>query len=526
MKIAGLQSSHDCSFVVLNNGIPEIHAELERYIRLKEPKGDAFKFLKENYPDYEDIKYFSRPLDIWKGGPAAWYPESTTEMKSISNKNGGKLLTVGHHKCHAANAFYSSNFDDALIVTIDGGGWEMHESEYVPATFTIWEGRGNKIVPLIFYPERQFNIGSFWANCTEHIFGLSRGYPKGNQCGTVMALACMGDSNKYYKDFWGHQFRHHGFDYTRFKKIVQKSEQEMFNVAAALQKATEDFIRKILDPWIKRAGSKNLCLAGGVVLNSVMSGKIVEEWYGEKFNNFYTCPVPYDAGTPIGAAQFIWHGHLNKPRITWEDNFTPFMGTKYSLSEVKDAIAEFDVQTEEQVGISKVVELLKKQNIISVFNQGSESGRRALGNRSILADPRSAEMKDLINEKVKHRQWFRPFAPSILREEMSEWFQTDMDSPYMNFVLKFKKEVTKKVPAVVHFDGTGRVQTVTEKDNHWYYSLLTEWKTQTGVPILLNTSFNDREPIVETPQNAINCFLNTNIDYLYFCDHNILVSKK
>ena len=134
-------------------------------------------------------------------------------------------------------------------------------------------------------------------------------------------------------------------------------------------------------------------------------------------------------------------------------------------------------------------------------------------------------MKDIINEKVKHRQWFRPFAPSILREDVGDWFEKDLDSPYMSFAVKFKKEVVDKVPAVVHFDNTGRLQTVTENDNKWYYNFIKKFKEKTGVPILLNTSFNDREPIVETPEHAINCFLGTNIDGLYFYDINILVEK-
>ena len=165
------------------------------------------------------------------------------------------------------------------------------------------------------------------------------------------------------------------------------------------------------------------------------------------------------------------------------------------------------------------------KNIISVFGGGSESGRRDLGNRSILADHRNKNMKDIINEKVKHRQWFRPFAPSILREEVSNWFEKDVNSPYMSFVLKFKESVRDKAKAVVHFDGSGRLQTVTKNDNNWYYNFINHFKEKTGVPILLNTSFNDREPIVETPEDAIKCFNGTDIDYLYFYDYNILVSK-
>ena len=173
-----------------------------------------------------------------------------------------------------------------------------------------------------------------------------------------------------------------------------------------------------------------------------------------------------------------------------------------------------------------VIDLLTEDdNVISVYGGGSESGRRALGNRSILADPRSLKMKDIINDKVKHRQWFRPFAPSILREEVSNWFVHDVDSPYMSIALKFKDGMAEKVPAVTHNDGTARLQSVDEEDNKWYHNFIKKFDERTGVPIVLNTSFNDREPIVETPEHALNCFLRTNIDYLYFRDYGLLVRK-
>jgi len=205
------------------------------------------------------------------------------------------------------------------------------------------------------------------------------------------------------------------------------------------------------------------------------------------------------------------------------------LGKTYSEDEVTSTLKRY-----EDLGLVKkrsattcdVANLLaENDNVISVFSGGSESGRRALGNRSILADPRSPDMKNIINKKVKHRQWYRPFAPSILRESVADWFTTDVSSPYMSFVLQFKEEVREKVPAVVHADGSARLQTVTENDNKWYYTFIKEWEKVSGVPIVLNTSFNDREPIVETPEHALNCFLKTEIDYLYFADYGLLVEK-
>ena len=270
---------------------------------------------------------------------------------------------------------------------------------------------------------------------------------------------------------------------------------------------------------------KYLCLSGGVVLNSVMVGKIYE-WFPH-IQGIYIPPVPYDAGLSIGAAQYVWHHILDKPRIVWDKNKTPYLGRCYTKNEIVDALIERKDELKYRYSDDdEIVSLLiSGDNVISIFNKQSESGRRALGNRSIIADPRSNNMKDVLNKKVKYRQWFRPFAPSILKENVSDWFVRDVSSPYMTKVIKFKPNVVDKVPAVAHYDSTARLQTVTKKDNPWYYGLIEKFFKKTGVPIILNTSFNDREPIVETPKHAVNCFLKTNIDYLYFPEYKIFVEK-
>ena len=446
----------------------------------------------------------------------------------VSENNGGAFHEPGHHLCHAANALFSSNFKDALIITIDGGGRDIINGQPLVGTFTIWDGNNLDFKLTRYLQEHEINIGAMWSKCTSLVFGLSSGYPKGNQCGSVMAMACMGDASKYYDEFYNHRFRHPNmrpFNFEKFKSIAEESEQGAFDVAAALQKATETVIKEILDPFVKASTSDNICLSGGVVLNSVMTGKLAKDWYPDK--NVYVCPVPYDAGLAIGAAQYVWHTVLRNERIQWSDNCTPYLGTKYSKESMFESLNEREDEIVwHETNIDSMIEKLDKGYIVSVFNEGSESGRRALGNRSILADPRNPDMKDIINKKVKHRQWYRPFAPSILREEVSNWFTTDQSSPYMSFVLDFTEEGAKKVPAVAHFDNSARLQTVTEKDNSWYYNFLKKWHQKSGVPIILNTSFNDREPIVENASHAINCFLKTDIDYLYFCEHDIMVEKK
>jgi len=528
MKIAGLCSGHDCSFAILEDGKPTLHAELERYLRVKEPLGDSLELLFEKYQNYEDIEHFTHCVDTWNGGIRKRYPETFQKMQSCLSKTGGQFYEPGHHESHAANAFFSSNYDEALIVTIDGGGRDYDkDGNIIITTFTIWRGEGNKIYPVMILPIEKINIGEMWRICTQHIFGLSGGYPKGNQAGSVMAMAVVGNPDKYYPYFASQKgLLKPSFNLKELSALASASEEERFNIAAALQKTTEVIVKAILEKYVNKYKPKNICLSGGVVLNSVMTGKMLK-WFEGVVENYYICPVPYDAGLSIGSAQWVWHQKLDNPRISWSNNCTPYLGELYSRETVLESLGDNSEIVEfYDANDSHVVELLADKKIVSIFGGGSESGRRALGNRSILADPRPSEMKDLINEKVKHRQWYRPFAPSILRSDVTDWFVRDIDSPYMGFVIKFKDEALDKVPAVAHLDGTGRLQTVTEKDNVWFYNFLQKWKEKSGVPILLNTSFNDREPIVESPSDAIKCFYGTEIDYLYFYDESIIVKKR
>jgi len=546
-KIIGLHSGHDCAYAVVENGIPVVHNELERFTRKKEHLGDSIDFLFQTYDDYKDVKYFTHVVDNWKGGYRSRYPDTAKKLDKLISDNGGEFYYFGHHQAHAANAFYSSNFDEALIITLDAGGWDFvnhktigqtsyEESETIPTGFTISYGHGNEIERLHIKDLYDFNIGGTWNKYLEKVFDLSTGYPYGNQAGTLMAMACMDDEREEhgipkYGGFFQdriHLPQVHGEWHTFKKHIENGGEQTKFNIAASIQWATEFQIRKRLQYYIDEFQPKNICMAGGVSLNSVLVGKMYE-WYEGMVENIYIPPVPYDAGLSIGAAQIIWHDakYMNQPRIKWNDNSPTYLGYTYSDDSIKEGLKEVeDKVSYKTVDDETVVDLLcKDDNVISVYGKGSESGRRALGNRSILADPRNDNMKDIINEKVKHRQWFRPFAPSILKEDVKDWFVRDVDSPYMTTVLEFKEEVQDKVPAVVHLNGTGRLQTVTKNDNPWYHSFISKFKDKTGVPIVLNTSFNDREPIVETPEHAIDCFLRTDIDYLYFYESKLLVEK-
>jgi carbamoyltransferase len=560
MKIVGYQSGHDVSYCILEDGVPIIHEELERFLREKEPLGDGLEFALNNISDDEldEIKYFTEgnPFDrSGKYGPICSKEIPYSKMKNhVREKNGGHYI-VSHHQSHASNAFFSSNHDDALIITIDGGGnekqdWKDIHSEYsrsgLETSFTVWLGSGNKIQPLKIYNHTYINLGCFYQSITKQIYNLSIGHPYGFQGGTVMAMACMGNPDKEIPSWGGSYFdlfygmlrgknTRAGFDsrihdnklndLRQLNGDYNKDEKELFDVAAGAQKALETRAREIITPYVEEYKPKNICLSGGVVLNSVMVGKMYD-WYSD-IEDIYVCPIPYDAGLAIGSAQYIYHQVMDKPRVKWSDNSSPYLGRTYDEKSVWSDLDKVSEKLKIKIVDDEVVARLLSvdNNVISVFGGGSESGRRALGNRSILADPRSPEMKDIINEKVKHRQWFRPFAPSITREDVKDWFEKDVNSPYMTAVIRFKEEMRDKVPAVVHFDGTARLQTVTENDNEWYYNFIKKFESVSGVPIVLNTSFNDREPIVETPEHAINCFLRTNIDYLYFREFGILVSK-
>lgn len=541
MKILGFWSGHDASFCVLDNGTVAMHTEAERHLRVKEPPYDSIKMFYEHNGDTSNVVGLAT-CHLDKGIKA--HEDSWKKISAL----GVPLYVVGHHQAHASNAFFSSNFKDAVVITVDGGGIENAQGYCVGAS--VWIGNDNKISLSQYFPLEQVNIGGVWSRVTRHVFKYESGWPFGNQAGTTMALAALAKNPEKYvqrfrdmfsKDLAAATARAPGHVAGMSAKdpknpshpylndlatLAANDEQEKYDMAGALQFVTEEKIKELLRDAVQLVPNvKNVCFSGGVALNSVAMGKLVAEFPDL---TFYIPPIPYDAGLTIGAAQYAWHHILENPRVKWDDNATPYLGPKYTVDDVDSAIQQYvtDGKIESTaVDDDYVVKLLTEGKIVSVFHDRAESGRRALGNRSILADPRNPEMKDRVNDKVKHRQWFRPFAPSVLREHVAEWFLNDQDSPFMGFVLRFKPGYGEQVPAVLHFDGTARLQTVTEKGNPWYHGFITKFYEKTGVPLVLNTSFNDREPIVETPKHALDCFLGTDIDFLYFADYGWLVKK-
>lgn len=541
MKTFGFWSGHDASACILEDGRPVLHLELERHTRVKEGPGDSIKLLRDHWSDMDDVIGIStcyQPSGIME------HRDSWEYMKGVA-----PLYVCGHHEAHAAHAFYSSNFENALILTTDGGGIE--NAEGFTAGITGWHGSGTKLTPLFKAPLEITNVGGIWSRCTRYIFSYESGWPFGNQSGTTMALAALGSSKRYIEDFRAIFFDKNHMNMAtmqpaghvkgmsakdplrprhpylgRFEDDIRLDPQAKFDIAAALQQATEEYLFRWIELLLSKVPeAEYLCLAGGVSLNSVMTGKIQQAF--PKLKGVFIPPVPYDGGLTIGSAQWTWHHKLGQSRVKWDDAFCTYLGNKYTKQDVDDAIINAPIELDViKADDSFVCDRIAEGAVVSVYNGAAESGRRALGNRSILADPRKESTKDRVNERVKKRQSFRPFAPSILRERVSEWFERDVDAPYMEFVLKFKEEKRHLVPAVVHADGSARLQTVTEKNNPWYYGFIQTWEKKTGVPIILNTSFNDREPIVNSPVHAINCFSKTDIDFLYFPEYEMLVCKK
>jgi carbamoyltransferase len=543
MKILGTWPGHDCSFCVLDNGVPTIHAELERYNREKSPQGDAVSFAREILKDeFSDVTHFASAYPTQK---TKQY-DSYSEAVSISQENGGDFHFISHHKAHAAHAFYSSNLSSSIVMTLDGGGVEDDNGQETAST--VWVGDNLDLKHVHTFHPAQMNIGGVWTRVTRYVFKLQNGWPLGGQEGTVMAMAALGDSQKYHDDFYkmltvdvlaagfkpptqpkgayvpGKDPTHPYLD--RWARIADQSDQDKYDLAAYFQSATERLVKDFIGSVLEKIPLRSICIAGGVALNSVCMGKI-KGWFPGRLDEVYIPPVPYDGGLCLGAAQYQWHAVLRNPRIQWKDNFLPYLGEVWDAASVEAALSSLPENvTRRHATDATVVDLLADGKIVSVFNSRSESGRRALGNRSIIADPRSAEMKDRVNLKVKHRQWFRPFAPSILADHVDEWFENPQNSPYMQFVIPFKDSAKSKVPAVVHFDGTARLQTVHKHDNPWYYGFIKRWHEKSGVPIVLNTSFNDREPICENPKHAVDCFLGTEIDFLYFPEFSIILEKR
>ena len=463
-------------------------------------------------------------------------------------KNTKKLFFSEHHLSHAASAFYPSPFKEAVILTADGvGEW---------ATTTVAVGKGNQleIKKEIHFPH---SLGLLYSAFTYYIgFKVNSGEYK------LMGLAPYG--NPIYEDKVKKlvDIKNDGsfmldqdyFNYatgltmtnSKFNNLFgqkprdpKKDQLTQFHmdIAASIQKVTEEIMIKLAKAIRKEYNIKNLCLAGGVALNCVANGKILKQ---KIFDNIWIQPAAGDAGGSLGAALALWHIEQGNSRdVNQEDDMKgSFLGSEFSQDEIEKELnsigANYQTFDYENL-INRTSDYLSKQKAIGWFQGRMEFGPRALGARSILGDPRSDKMQKNLNLKVKYRESFRPFAPSVLREDLSNWFDMNVDSPYMLLVsninpqkkIEMNNEQKKlfgidklnikrsEIPAVTHVDYSARIQTVSEKTNKRYYDLISKFKEKTNCPVIVNTSFNVRgEPIVNSPTDAFNCFMGTELDYL------------
>ena len=439
----------------------------------------------------------------------------------------GDIIFPEHHMSHAAHTFYTSPFDESAILTVDGVG------EWTTTSFGYAKNNSIKLTNDIRWPH---SLGLFYSAFTYFLgFQVNEGEYK------LMGLSAYGKP-KYYdlildnlidvkKDGSIHlDMSYFAFHYDkvmtndRFAKLFgisprkkdEKAEQIHFDIGASAQKVLEDILLKMVNHVYEKFKMKNLCLGGGVALNGVANYRILKE---SSFDNVHIPPSPGDGGSAVGCAQYLYHIHHNNQRIVEKDmgktiRENVYVGTSYYDEKITEFLDSKKISYEKLERIEllkKVAQLIADGNIVGWYQGKMEWGPRALGCRSILADPRKAEMKDILNEKIKHRESFRPFAPSILEEYVSEYFEIDRSSPYMLIVVPVKKP--EKIPAVTHVDGTGRLQTVNKDANPLYYDLISEFYKITGIPVIINTSMNVMgEPIVNTPEQAYQMIVKTDMD--------------
>ena len=586
---------HDSAAAIIIDGKIEAAAQEERFTRIKHDSSYPYHaikfvldFVKLNLSEVDYIVFYEKPflkferlLETYVAFAPRGFTQFTKSMpswlreklfqknlllnllkKHDANFNGEKKIFFSdHHLSHAASAYYPSPFDEAIVLTADGVG------EWATTTVAIGKGSNLNIKKEIHFPH---SLGLLYSAFTYYIgFKVNSGEYK------LMGLAPYGKP-KYadiikdklidIKEDGSFRIAQEYFDYSTGLKMtnskfdslfgeaprndkIEKIKQFHMDIAASIQKVTEEVMLKLAKYLRDEYKIKNLCLAGGVALNCVANGKILES---KLFDKIWIQPAAGDAGGSIGSALALWHKELDNERIYRKDKDDlmqgSYLGPEYSQKEIESELnrlgAKYNVFNDQEI-IEKTSLSLINGNAIGWFQGRMEFGPRALGARSIIGDPRSESMQKNLNLKVKFRESFRPFAPSILKEETSKWFQIKEDSPYMLLVAQIsedkKIEMTEsekklfgieklnikrsEIPAVTHVDYSARIQTVHQKTNPRYYSLLKNFNQKTNCPVLINTSFNVRgEPIVNTPLDAFRCFMGNELDTLVI--GNCFLEKK
>ena len=584
IQILGLSAYyHDSAAALIQNGCILAAAQEERFTRIKHDArfpinaiGYCLSEAKISPKEIDYVVFYDKPFlkferlletylafaprgfNSFRKAVPLWLKEKLFQKKMLCDELhkfgfegslANRLLFSEHHLSHAASAFFPSPFSKAAILTMDGvGEW---------ATTSLALGKENKIEILkeIHFPH---SIGLLYSAFTYYTgFKVNSGEYK------LMGLAPYGEP-KYAQQILDHliDLKADGsfrldlsyFNYctgltmtsTRFHDLFEgpprsaesQLTQKHMDIAASIQKVTEEVVLRLARSLLKETGEKNLCLAGGVALNCVANGKVLREG-GQ--NHLWVQPASGDAGGALGAALAAYHLHLEQPRqlsSSGDSMEGSYLGPMFPDEEIAKRLegmsARFEVLEEDEL-IRSCVEILQEGKAVGWFQGRMEFGPRSLGARSILGDARSPQMQSVLNLKVKFRESFRPFAPSVLREDVSEWFDLDTDSPYMLLVAdiskKYQRPMTDEqkqlfgieklnvprsdIPAITHVDYSARIQTVHRETNPRYHKLLSAFKSRTGCPVLVNTSFNVRgEPIVCTPEDAFRCFMGTGIEAL------------
>jgi len=452
-----------------------------------------------------------------------------------------RFHNVEHHRAHLASSFYVSPFERAALLSIDGFG------DFISTMWGAGEGNTIEVLGQVEYPH---STGIVYTATTQFL-----GFPHYGDEGKVMGLAPYGEP-RYMAEFRDiirteeggrfklnlDYFRHHaeGVEMSwdegspsigqifsdKYAKLFGPAREKgapltdrEHDIAASLQRRLEEVSFHILNHLHEKTGLTDLGLSGGVAYNSVMNGKIL---LNTPFRRVYVQPAAGDSGTAVGACYQIYNGILKEPRgEVMEGAYT---GPEFSDEEIRSELERsglaYESYTDREV-TRRAAQDIANGAVMGWFQGRMEYGPRALGNRSIVVDPRRADMKDILNDRIKKREPFRPFAPSILEDRVGEYFEQTHPAPTMLMVYQIKPEKRAEIPAVTHVDGTGRLQTVSRKVNDRYYQLISDFNELTGVPIVLNTSFNENEPVVCTPRHAIDCFLKTKMDVLYIGDHAV-----
>ena len=446
-----------------------------------------------------------------------------------------ELHHVEHHVAHASSAFHVSPFDEAAVLTVDGFG------DYASTLLAHGNGTRLEVLDRVLFPH---SLGLLYTAITQWL-----GFPYYGDEGKIMGLAPYGDPERFLPQVRQlvnldgplfqldlRYFRHHGragiemtwddgsptigrifspeLETLLGPARVPKSEltKQHEDVAASVQRVLEEAYLHLVRTVQQRTGSTRLCLAGGVALNAVANGMIRQQTAIEEI---YVQPAAGDSGTAVGAAYQVWHTKLGQPRsFVMRHAYT---GPGFDDDAYAEALTTAGLESEllaDDTLFPYVAARIAEGDVVGWFQGRMEFGPRALGHRSIVADPRRDDMKDILNARIKQREHFRPFAPSLLAEAAGDWFEQDYTSPFMVMVYKTRPEKRALIPAVNHVDDTGRLQTVERDVEPRYYRLIEEFGKLTGVPILLNTSFNENEPIVTTPRDAVDCFLKTKMDLL------------